>query len=145
MSARESKRAEEVSDERLFQRAPVRTTLAAVAFVNWFLFFAVTISLGGDAIGTTPSTQGFVVKKGARITRVSERVWVFSLVYPLATLCLTPVAWMLLGATQFHRLKGRGERIAVVMFVLIWCTGWYYAMARDGGRSIQDYCSMKAR
>jgi hypothetical protein len=129
----------------LFRQAPIRTTAAAVAFVNWFVFFAVSYWwIGGDAIGTTPSTQGFVVTSHGRTTSVTESVWLFSLLYPLATLTLTPMLWLSLAATQLYRIKGRA-RLFIIIFVGIWVIGWYFAAIRDGGRSLHDYHVMKAQ
>ncbi len=112
--------------------------------INWFVFFAVTLWIGGDAIGTTPSTQGFVVTSHGRTTAVSEGVWKFALYYPLATLTLSPAIILLISASELHRVP-RPVGIIGPIFVLIWCVVWCAAFIRDGSQSIRDYRAMKAR
>src|SRR5258708_7475878 len=106
----------------LFRHAPVRFVLVAIAFVNWFAFAAVHVSIGGDAIGTTPSQQGFIVISHSRVTVVTQGVWLFSLCYGLATLTLTPLFFLLFAASQLYRLKGQ-NRYLVVIVALVCATG----------------------
>jgi hypothetical protein len=127
----------------LFRQAPLRTILFLVVFVNWFVCAAVSIAIGGDAIGTTPSHQGFVVTSHGRETPVCEGIWLFSLCYSLATFALMPPAVFLLAATPLHRLKG-APRYLIVILVVLWVTGWYCAVIRNGGHSILDYLSTRA-
>lgn len=133
----------------LFRDAPVRTILTVIAGVNWFVFFNLTIYLGGDAIGTTPSQQGFIVTTHGRETAVTEGVWLFSLYYPLATLTLSPFVVFLLALSQLFRLKSlRGYFFWIFVFwifVLTFATGWYYTVIRDASHSILDYLNMNAR
>lgn len=101
-----------------------------------------TLWIGFDAIGTTPSTQGFVVTSHGHTTAVSEGVWRFAPYYPLATLTLSPAIMLLILASELHRVP-RPVGIIGPIFVLIWCVGWYAAIFRDGSRWIRDYCAMK--
>src|SRR5205809_1588579 len=68
----------DASSTGLFRRAPVLTTLALIAFVNWCVFFGVSMHFGGYALGIRPSTDGFVVKSHGHKTAVTEKVWLFS-------------------------------------------------------------------
>lgn len=137
------KRENSANEDTFNNLAPALKALAAVAFVNWFVFFTVSISIGGAALGTTPSQHGFVVTSHGHETAVTERVWLFSLYYPLATLALTPIVFFLVGLTQLHRLK-RPFRVFIALFVLVWASGWYYALIRDSSHSIRDYLNMKS-
>ena len=130
----------EPSLKELLQYQPIRKVLAAVAFVNWLVFFAVSINIGGDAIGTTPSQQGFVVKSHGKETAVTEDEWLFSLYYPLGTLTLTPLFILPLAATQLKIREKR--RYFILIIFLAWATGWYYALIRDGSHSIIDYLNL---
>jgi hypothetical protein len=127
----------------LFQRAPVRTILAGIAFVNLCVFFAVSALIGGDASGTSPSQQGFVVTSHGRQTAVTEGVWLFSLCYEMVTATLSPLVFFLLivAATQPYRWKG-GRRYLFLILAFVWAALWYYGVIRNGSHSILDYLSM---
>ena len=54
---------------------PTRVLVFSVlVLVNWFVSAGVAAKIGGDAIGTRPSIQGFVVEEKGITTAVSERV-----------------------------------------------------------------------
>ena len=50
-------RASELSLANLFGHAPVRTVLFVIAFVNWFVFFAVSANVGGDGVVIKPHVR----------------------------------------------------------------------------------------
>ena len=126
-----------------FQLSPIATTIIVVVAANWLMFFATSMYFGGDALGTIPSQQGFVVESHGNETAVSEKVWLFSLYYPFATLTISPIILLLLFATQLHKTKSSGPaRYFVILFLLLWAAGWYYSIIRKGGRSIHDYINM---
>src|SRR5437660_9499316 len=64
---------------------PILGTLGILTFLNWFVFFGVGMYLHGDALGTLPSRDGFVLSSHGHHTPVSESVWLFSLIYSRAT------------------------------------------------------------
>ena len=127
----------------MIRQAPIRCALAALAFINWIVFFVISMRIDGDAIGVMPSKQGFVVVSHGGETVVSEGTWLLSLYYPLATLSLTPLLVFLLGATQLPRLK-IPLRYLIVGFVCIWAVGWYFWIIWGASRSIIDYLQMGA-
>ena len=131
----------ESSFKEQFRQTPIRMILTVITVVNWFIFFAVSIIIGGDAIGTTPSQQGFVVTSHGDETLVTEGVWLFSLYYPLMTLAITPLVFLCLVASELPLLKKR-TRYFTLIFLIIWATGWYYALIRDSNHSILDYLNM---
>jgi hypothetical protein len=127
-----------------FQRAPIATTLVIIAFINWFVFFGISMHFGGDAIGIKPSTDGFVVKSHGRKTVVSERVWLFSLVYPYCTLMLSPAVVLLFVVRQKAHQKVKSPmRWVVIGFVCLWAFGWYGSISESFMRSWSDYRNLK--
>jgi hypothetical protein len=129
-------------------RVPV--TLFLVFFLNWFVFFGTTVWIGGTALGTTPSKEGFVIKEKGRRKPVSEGLWLFSLVYPAATLTLSPA--VMIGVAVWANMKGRSstarpsrrERWFIAAFLLFWAAGWYTAITRDALHSYNDWRRLRA-
>jgi hypothetical protein len=128
-----------------FWESPVCVFVCILLGAKWVVFVAISIAIGGDSIGVLPTEQGFVVESHGRETAVSEATWLFSLYYPLATLTLTPLFFLLLMLTRAWKPahgESRRVRIAVVVFLLLWAAGWYTALFRDAGQSIVDYANM---
>ena len=124
--------------EKLRDRVPVRSILASIAFANWFIFAGVTLCIGGDALRTIPSQQGFVVVSHGRETVVSEGVWLFSLCYTWATLLFTPLAFLLVLAVAVRRPRKVYE-YCIAVFIMVWAVGWCYAVNRDAIASLADF------
>ena len=80
---------------------PVCSVLALMVFINWFICGIVAVFLGGDALDTLPSEEGFVVSSHGVTTEVTESVWVISLTYSYLTIGFTP---MLLSMYFMHNL-----------------------------------------
>ena len=95
--------------EDLVKQSPVLGMLFVLSFLNWFLFFAVSMYLHGDALGTVPSRDGFVVTSHGHHTAVSQSAWVFSLFYSGATVKLTPAIWVASAARIFGWLPAVGS------------------------------------
>src|SRR5438445_4031891 len=89
------------SVQDLVKQSPILGSLFVLSFLNWFLFFAVTMYLHGDALGTFPSRDGFAVESHGHYTPVSESAWLFSLFYSGTTILLTPAIWMVSAARFF--------------------------------------------
>src|SRR5262245_19323565 len=121
-----------------YTKAPVVLALAILAFLNWFVFAGISIYIGGDAIGTLPSTDGFIVESHGQRTVVSEAVWLFSLFYSGGTLLLTPAIWPMFAARNGSEAwkKTRWQmRLAVGGFLCIWALGWYSSVGGSVYRS----------
>src|SRR6266850_6237737 len=86
---------------------PIIATLGILAFVNWFMFFGVSMYLHGDALRTLPSRDGFILTSHGNHTPVSESVWLFSLLYSGATLLLTPLMMITVGVCLQGAKGGR--------------------------------------
>jgi len=135
---------ESPSHETQFSRAPIVTSLALIAFINWFVFFGVSMYVGGDAIGIKPSTDGFVVKSHGNRTPVTERVWLFSLVYPYCTLMLSPAIIFLFAARQkVLRKVATPMRWLIIGFVCLWAYMWCGSITKSFMRSLSDYMYVK--
>jgi len=130
------------------RQSPLLGTLFVLSFVNWFLFFAVSMYLHGDALGTYPSHDGFAVKSHGRITPVSESVWEFSLFYSAATLLLTPAIQIAGAARIFWGQWRRGKwvtRLFGFALVAVWCLGWYSSIGSSVLQSLEDWRTLKAQ
>ncbi|HZN67908.1 MAG TPA: hypothetical protein VFB66_21665 [Tepidisphaeraceae bacterium] len=127
----------------------VPATFVVVFFLNWLVFFATSVWIGGTALGTTPSKDGFVVEEKGRKTPVSEGVWLFSLAYPAATLTLSPAVmigvgmWTIWKGRSFAHLSRRA-RFFIVAFLLFWAAGWYMAVSRDALHSYNDWRRLRS-
>ena len=132
-----------------FKDIPVLGTLALIAFINWFVFFAVSIYLGGDATGTLPSQDGFILTSHGRHTAVSESTWVFSLYYSSATLLLTPgiVSLFVAGVLWKNRKEIKWPkwpaRLFLVIFFVAWSYGWYLSIGESFLHSRADWQKLK--
>ncbi|MEY2563767.1 MAG: hypothetical protein QOH88_1960 [Verrucomicrobiota bacterium] len=125
---------------------PILGTLFVASFLNWFLFFAISMYLHGDALGTYPSRDGFVVKSHGHFTSVSESVWVFSLFYSGATVMVTPAIWISSAALMFGgqlRHAKSVARIGIPVFIVVWCLGWYSSIGSSFRRSVEDWQRLK--
>jgi hypothetical protein len=134
------------SNDSPFFHSPVLATLAAVAFINWFVFIAISICLGGNAIGTLPSQDGFILTSHGRHTAVSEFTWVFSLYYSAATLLGFPAIFILFGGKQYLRRPRKGKwylKLLVAAFLTVWCVGWFGGVGRDFLESRADWIHLK--
>jgi hypothetical protein len=74
-------------------RSRVLNRLVKVIAVNWVLCFGVTWYLGGSALGTFPSKDGFVLDNNGKHAVVSESVWLFSLFYTGISILVVPVVF----------------------------------------------------
>ena len=134
-----------VSFREAYRAAPLFTALAAIAFINWFVFAGISTHFGGDSLGMLPSKDGFVVTSHGHRTPVVESVWVFSLLYPYGTLMLTPAIFFLYGAHQ--KILGnttRAMRWCAVIFICIWVAFWYSSITASFIKSLRDYRSYRS-
>ena len=122
--------------------SPVLGTLLLISFLNWFVFFGISMYFGGDALGTLPSRDGFVVTSHGHHKAVSESVWRFSLFYSGTTLLVTPLIWLIFAARQFAGQVKQASRWKVLLvggFILVWVVGWYSSIGSSMRRSIVDW------
>jgi hypothetical protein len=132
------------SQEAQFKSAPIATSLALIAFINWFVFVGISMHVGGDAIGVKPSADGFVVKSHGNRTKVTEQVWLFSLIYPYCTLMLSPAVVFLFAVRQKAPQKvATPMKWLVIGFIGLWAFGWYGSITKSFMRSLSDYKSFK--
>lgn len=134
------------SHETLLKKSPILNTLFLASSLNWLLFFGISIYFGGDALGTLPSRDGFVLTSHGHHTAVSEAVWQFSLVYSGARLLLTPLIGLSFGAWQFSNQLKAAHRIKkwmICAFILVWVLGWYSSIGRSIYRSVNDWRALK--
>lgn len=134
------------SSENILNTSPVLGALLLISSLNWFVFFGTSIYLGGDALGTLPSRNGYVVTSHGHQTAVSERVWQFSLFYSGATLLVTPAIWLTFAVRQFAsqlQQTRRWKALLICGFVLVWVIGWYSSIGSSMSRSINDWKEYK--
>ena len=132
--------------ESAFKKSPIIGTLALLSFINWFVFAGISIYLGGDAMGTIPSKDGFILASHGHHTTVSESVWVFSLFYSGSTLLLTPLIWLSFAARTMggkFKTARKPMKIFLSVFLLVWCVGWFSSIGRSMYHSIQDWQQLK--
>jgi hypothetical protein len=137
-----AKRPEKLTPSQWFWMAPIRISLATLVFLNWLVCGFVSISIGGDSIGTTPSTQGFVVINHGHTTHVTLPIWFFSLFYPLATLISSPLSIFLLITSFLRGLTRRSPHLVLGGFFMLWYGPWSYALLRDASHSLLDYLNL---
>jgi hypothetical protein len=121
-------------------------SLAVAAFVNWFVFFGIDMYLGGEAIGTLPSQQGFILTDHGHHIVVPETKWVFSLYYSAATLLLTPAIILLAVGIHSWPRRREGEwpkKLLVGAFITVWCIGWFGGIGHDFLKSRADWKNLK--
>jgi hypothetical protein len=99
--------------------------------------------LGGDALKTRPSIDGFVlVSHGRKTPPVSESIWLFSLIYSGLTLMLTPPTTMLAFSRMISKEESwRGQRTKwfVIVFALVWLVGWEWNIGKSLHASFRDW------
>lgn len=135
-------------DDPFFDKSPILVTLAVIAFINWFVFIGISICLGGNAIGSLPSQDGFILTSHGHHTTVSESTWVFSLYYSTATLLGFPTIFLLLGGKQFLRRPRKGKwylKLFAAAFLVLWCAGWFGSIGHDFLKSRADWIHFKAQ
>jgi len=127
-----------------FARSPIITTLAIVAFINWLVYFGISDHFGGKALGVRPSVDGFVLKQHGHTTAVTEKVWLFSLIYTSATLLVTPGVLIAMAAYQGAlRNVSRVKRWLLLSFICVLGLGWYGGITKSFLVSLQDYRGLK--
>mgnify|MGYP000856865324 CR=1 FL=1 len=128
--------------EKHLCRAPLVSAIAFVAFINWFVFFGISVYLGGDSIGVTPSIDGFVVKTHGVKTAVGKEVWLFSLFYPYFTLMFTPAAMLLLARYKLLANRATVVKWTTTGFICLWCVLWYGSITQAFIGSLTDYLNL---
>ena len=126
--------------------SPLLGALALASYLNWFVFFGISMYFGGDSLGTLPSRDGFIVTSHGHRQAVSESVWLFSLCYSGTTLLLTPLIWLSLAAGQSGgqlRQARWKTRLLVCGFILVWVVGWYLSTINSIRRSVEDWKTLK--
>lgn len=126
--------------------SPLLDVLAFALFLNWFVFFGISMYIGGDSLGTLPSRDGFIVTSHGHHKAVAESVWLFSLCYSGTTLLLTPLVWLSLAARQSGgqlRQARWKTRLLVCGFILVWVVGWYSSTINSIRRSVEDWQTLK--
>jgi hypothetical protein len=125
--------------------------LTGVAFLNWFACGLVSGMIGGDALGTNPSTGNFFVTSHGHLTSVSERLWLFSLIYTWLSLLL-PVcaAWAMLFYLESIEPKGKSEdsifrtaglKLGIVLFSVV-SVFWLFAVNRQALYALRAYVAL---
>jgi hypothetical protein len=125
---------------------PILAILFFTVFINWFVFFGLSMHWGGDAIGISPSKEGFVLKDHGRRTPVSESVWVFSLYYDTATLLGSPAIIIPIALWQLREKRKTAKwpmQLFVGLFLVVWITGWFGGIGSDFLRSYADWQKVK--
>ncbi len=124
-----------------YHRAPIRMWLAALAFFNWFIHFGLSMTVGGNALGTTPSVTGFVVTDHGKTTPVSESQWLLMLIHPFLTFTITPILIFSLMLAEPLDYTKRPVKAGII-FGALWALGWYYIAVRDIVHSLSDYFAL---
>ena len=142
--------------------AAVCAIVSGIAFVNWFVFFAYSVSMGGDAPGTVPSAGRFVVTSHGRETPVAERTWLISLFYTTASLLFSGLlsfpcfGFLVFRAIWRKQVEGEQDErkkqslravfpvfLAVFgSFYLVWAALWSGVCTWDFLRSLRAYLSL---
>jgi hypothetical protein len=105
------------------------------------VFAGVSLTIGGDSIGTLPSKQGFVVTSHGNETVVSERTWLFCLFYPAATLSLSPLLIVPFFATEVS-FSNRRARYFAIGLACLWYLLWFWSILSAAIDSWIDYVNM---
>jgi hypothetical protein len=134
------------------EEMPLHGALLILSWFNWFVFAAFSIYWGGDAIGTLPSRDGFILTSHGHHTNVSKTVWVLNLFYGAATFLGTPAIWFSYAARYLwkHRKedvwrKGGAwyKKAGIGLFITVWCIGWFGGMGNDFLKSYTDWKNLK--
>jgi hypothetical protein len=126
------RRSERLTLRELWAKAPRRFTLVACLIGNLAVCIGASVFIGGMSLGTTPSSQGYVVTDHGHYTPVTHRVWLFMLFYPSATLLITTIGIALVIATLIRGIFGERRliaRAALAMSLIV--ALWVYAIARN--------------
>jgi hypothetical protein len=134
------------------EEMPIHGALLILSWFNWFVYMAFNLYWGGDAAGTLPSRDGFILTSHGHHTTVSETVWVISLFYGAATLLGTPAIWISFGVRYLweHRKEDiwrkRGawyKKAGIGLFITLWCIGWFGVGGHTFLQSYTDWKSLK--
>ena len=111
---------------------------------NWWFCGIAAVIIGGDALGTLPAQDGYIVKSHGTVTNVSGAVWVFSLTYSYLTLAFSPLVFSALIASHLLRdVPPAGRWVAVAFFCLPGGV-WWALLSRAMLQSVQSYLAMIA-
>jgi hypothetical protein len=119
---------------------PVLGRLFAVAALNWIAFAIISSILGGVALRTMPSVEGFILRMNARRVPTTEDLWAFSLFYSTISLVLFPGAAALVVTSALRRMPA-SQRMLGVPFIAaaaLWC----WLIVRSAVASYQSWQSM---
>jgi hypothetical protein len=135
-----SPRSEKLTLGEWWAKAPVRFTLLICIICNWFVWGIISLCIGGDAIGTMPSAQGYLLRSNGKFRAVSKGIWVFSLSYSTATLLITPLAFVLVCTALIRGMFGGRAPYwkAALVFSIFWYGPWAYAIIYHSFRSLFD-------
>jgi hypothetical protein len=125
---------------------PILGALVLIAFVNWFVFFGISMYLGGNATGVLPSQEGYVLKSHGNRRTVSESTWVFSLFYSTASLLGTPAIILPIVLWKLNMQKQNAKpqvKLLVGLFVSLWVVLWFSGIGSEFYRSCNDWQKLK--
>jgi len=125
-----------------YRATPKFTAVALFLVINWFVFFNVSIYLGGDAFGTLPHKAGFVLESHGDTTKVSEGVWFFSLCYSFLTLGFTHLIVFIFLAYNFFRDYLPLARWLIIVNCCIPGSVFLFLVARELYFSLHSYFAM---
>lgn len=128
---------------RLFLKAhPILGIIGIVVFLNWFVSAFLNAILGGDALGTFPSKDGFMLNSHGHHTSVSEPLWLFSLYYAGATVTLTPIILLIVASRLFARgIQEEHIRTKCLLctFIVLFLLTWETSIFRSIYQSWEDW------
>jgi hypothetical protein len=78
--------------------------LFALGFVNFLVFFAVAVSIGGDAANGFRSDGHYFLANHGKLTEVSESVWLYSRAHAYSVMITHPLA--IFAGFMWNRTKG---------------------------------------
>lgn len=134
---------ERLTLRELWQKAPQRFAFLACLVGNLAVCFGLSLFVGGDSLGTTPSSQGYVVADHGRYTHVSHRIWLFMLFYPSTTLLVTALGIVIVIATLIRGAFGEQRLVARFALLVSLPLGmWIYAIVRNTCFSVLDDCGL---
>jgi hypothetical protein len=131
-----------------WRKHPIAGGCALLTILNWLLFFGMSMYLGGFALGTRPSVDGFVlVNKGRHSPPVSESVWLFCLIYGGLTLALLPPLAMFFISVQCKERWTDDPRLKWAIFcgALLFLIAWESGVGSSLCESIRDWSTSHNR
>jgi hypothetical protein len=103
--------------------------LGTISSTNWLVWWWVSLSLHGTALGTKVHHNLYVLVEQGHLTAVSQPIWWFSLVYSwLSNLMPCVMIWVTI--LYWDRIGPVGKLVVILM--ALFSVVWLYAVCQGG-------------